>query len=110
MYLMMARTIYYSQQTASNESAAKKRKRIFWKLVGYPIIFFCVFCPLGINRLVSVINPSIPFPNDYVAFAICIFSSNGFFNAMFHGYTRKVFSKALATLSKSQSESTSTSP
>jgi len=54
-------------------------------------VFFIVFVPIGLDRLVTAINPQIVFPDNYIAFAVCTFSTNGFFNAMMYGYTRKVF-------------------
>ncbi len=48
--------------------------------IGYPVVFFIVFFPLGLDRLLLSGNINAPF--SYLMFAVCLFVANGFFNAM----------------------------
>jgi len=87
------------QGNKTQSSAAKKKHNEAKNMIGFPIVYLCCFIPLGIERLVfSISDGRITFPPQYVAFAICIFVSNGIWNSILYGYTRKLFHKVKATI------------
>jgi len=97
LYIHIMKTL---RETATESGAAdaKEKKNLAMKMVGYPVVFFVAFIPLGIDRLIAYIAPSVIVPSSYLAFAICIFATNGFLNAAIYGYTRRIFHKAKASL------------
>jgi len=71
-----------------------KIQKIVMKLIGFPVIYFFVFVPLGLDRIIGMISSEkVQFPNEYAAFSCCLLVSNGFMNAMLYGYTRKIGQK-----------------
>jgi len=72
-----------------------KTSKIIKKLAIYPIIFFIVFFPLGIQRILVSYHYVVPISYTYTA--ICIFVTNGFFNAVAYGVTRGVFEQYTST-------------
>jgi len=92
IYSFIAYRIYSVKSSLENQSDQEKKwNGSLKKLSGYPIVFFFVFFPLALDRLLIAGNQTPPF--GYLMFAVCIFVSNGFFNAILYGTTRKVFSR-----------------
>jgi len=68
---------------------SKHIKTVFRKMAGYPFVFFVVFAPITVDRL--LINVNVPF--NYLMFAISIYASNGFWNSILYFITRKIYLK-----------------
>lgn len=72
----------------SHEETMKRIHGLFKKMAGYPTVYFIVFFPLGVVRLVQW-SHHVPDPN-FTIFASAIFSLNGFMNVLVYGTTRRV--------------------
>jgi len=94
----MALSYYTSHRKVSTTNISKDKKTMIAKVVGFPIVFLFVFAPLGIDRLILAVSSNVPPPNLYVAIAVIIFVSNGFWNAMVYGVTRKIFQRCAKTI------------
>jgi len=71
-----------------------RRANFAKKMIGFPLVYFCAFVPLALERLVSAVVSgymSDPFPHGYLAFAICMVVANGTMNSILYGYERKIF-------------------
>eukprot|EP01129_Flabellula_baltica_P005171 TRINITY_DN1847_c0_g3_i1.p1 TRINITY_DN1847_c0_g3~~TRINITY_DN1847_c0_g3_i1.p1 ORF type:complete len:142 (-),score=20.50 TRINITY_DN1847_c0_g3_i1:414-839(-) len=97
-----------------SKSIDKRLGELMITLAGYPIIFAVAFVPLGTSRLLTGAGIDVPIEYNWVA--IMLFVSNGFFNALYYGITRKIFRKwklefkgttTRGKLSKSRSKSKS---
>jgi len=96
--ITLNRTTLIDDSEFSNEEEKSKRKKLALKMIGFPIIFFCAFVPLCMDRVINFATKStIKTPNGYVAFSICMFVCNGFLNAFLYGYSRKLFHKLAAS-------------
>eukprot|EP01124_Arcella_intermedia_P006783 TRINITY_DN14089_c0_g1_i1.p1 TRINITY_DN14089_c0_g1~~TRINITY_DN14089_c0_g1_i1.p1 ORF type:complete len:308 (-),score=40.76 TRINITY_DN14089_c0_g1_i1:17-940(-) len=95
-YMYVGTILFQTRKFPPSEELAKKRKKLVLTMIGYPIIFFGVFIFIGIQRLVestSSIHGNTPysFPIGYSAFAVIMLGSDGFWNALYYGYSRKLF-------------------
>jgi len=82
-------------ESMSSKADSGKRRRLALKMIGFPIVFFCAFVPLGIERVITYgSNSTVKVPPSYVGFAVSLFVANGFLNAFLYGYTRRLFQKA----------------
>jgi len=96
--ITLNRTNIIDESEFSNEEERAKRKKLAHKMIGFPIIFFCAFVPLCMDRIINfATHATVKTPNGYVAFSICMFVCNGFLNAFLYGYTRKLFQKLVST-------------
>eukprot|EP01129_Flabellula_baltica_P008782 TRINITY_DN3519_c0_g1_i1.p1 TRINITY_DN3519_c0_g1~~TRINITY_DN3519_c0_g1_i1.p1 ORF type:complete len:331 (+),score=57.46 TRINITY_DN3519_c0_g1_i1:17-1009(+) len=69
----------------------KKIGSLMLSLIGYPIIFMIVFIPLATTRVLTGMGVSVSIEIVYVSSTL--FISNGLFNAIYYGTTRKMFKK-----------------
>jgi len=95
LYIHIFITLSKDTNIASSGGEDKERierKALAQSMLGFPIIFFCAFVPLSLERGISALSGgAIKLPVQYVAFAVCTFVLNGFMNAMLYGFTRKLF-------------------
>jgi len=96
IYIHIMITLYQAGKIDSFNGGSKDKddkKKLAKKMIGFPIVFFCAFIPICIDRILIFFDGNLPIPNSYVAFAINIFVVNGFLNACLYGYTRRLFHK-----------------
>jgi len=83
-------------ESMSSKGDSGKKRRLALKMIGFPIVFFCAFVPLGIERVITYAsNSTVKVPPSYIGFAVSLFVANGFLNAFLYGYTRRLFQKAV---------------
>jgi len=109
-YKLYSVTAATSNVSTSREKLKARQGKLFKKLAFYPIIFFIVFFPLGLSRILTSFNHVVPVTYNYTA--IAIFVSNGFWNAIVYGFTRNiwglykgtVFSRSAGSVDMSESK------
>eukprot|EP01124_Arcella_intermedia_P015669 TRINITY_DN22231_c0_g1_i1.p1 TRINITY_DN22231_c0_g1~~TRINITY_DN22231_c0_g1_i1.p1 ORF type:complete len:196 (+),score=31.18 TRINITY_DN22231_c0_g1_i1:339-926(+) len=92
-YSIVAYTAATSKDVAGVNDPPHLKFKVIKKIIGFPIIFFVVFVPLGVYRLIQWSHPDQYVPTGYVIFALFIFVFNGFFDAILYGLSRNIFCK-----------------
>jgi hypothetical protein len=105
LIVTLRKNTFSNRRPSQAQKAARKKQNLVRKMMGFPIIFFTAFVPLGLERFVTAVSSgNVQFPDPYVAFAICIFVSNGLLNACLYGFTRKLFHKVKTSIESTNSE------